>query len=190
MANSGTFREKFISWFHFGLKPESETQPQLNTTNILHNSVINLWIHEWLPPSLAFEPRCMYLTLNDGIQISAISVDPKHTLNIYGPQWTPRHQLRMPQNLLAAMVLLFNPGLLGCTSSINLSPQNVSHYKCQHLPPVCQTSHCNIQQSILSLISTYLETSCLDLHHHMQILTHMTRQSTVTSLPNSFKVNI
>lgn len=82
MANSGTFREKFISWFHFGLKPESKIQPQLNTTNILHNSVINLLIHEWLPPSLPFEPRCTNLTLNDSNQISAITVEPKHTLNI------------------------------------------------------------------------------------------------------------
>jgi len=98
-----------------------------------------------------------------------------------------QNQLRMPHNLLAAMALLFNPGLLGCTSSINLGPQNVSHYQCQHLPSVCQTSHRNIQQFTLTLISTYLETSCLDLHHRMQILTYMTRQSMVTSLPNSFK---
>ena len=52
MANSGTFREKFISWFHLGLKPESKLQPQLNATNILHNSVIYLLTHEQLPPSL------------------------------------------------------------------------------------------------------------------------------------------
>jgi hypothetical protein len=34
------------------LKPESKIQPQLNTTNFLHNSLINLLIHNYLPPSL------------------------------------------------------------------------------------------------------------------------------------------